>query len=598
MGVNLLTPVSTWGGFPTTLVSSTFSASGDYSATWDGESDDDYLRYADDSLALNGKDLAFGFTSFSCPDNLPYVVIQVRYGSDHEDFEFLATNGLSRYTFKIKENSTGLRIYLRHEWESAGYTRQAFTLTNVYLEETTNHLDSVFPPLASWSREGDIENTLVFQNQNSATWSTTSESSYLSCNIPSPTALYGKTLKLSYDSFTSGDNLSWFTVRVYADSTNYITYETKNTATDKFLYITIPDNCYRISVYLRHQYDADGFSLTQLSVSNFRAEELIGFNNTIKMHAKGAWGYGASIAAAAVPAGYAEGDLLVLMMTGRTSMPDAPTGWTTIAAELYTSEIHFRVCYKYAVSSESAVTIGNSNGYVTAIMFLFKGVASSNPINAYSTGISDGRDFVVPSLITTIDQAFIVYAIGFYQSYSAYDNKNLEDPADPELVGFQKYQDEFIGDSSSSNGGIAMAGGTQVTKGLVPSMTAAGDTSSDRSAVIVFALAPQVTVSPCVITVSPDKEKINGSGLVAVSVTTDIPASAFEARATLLNASYGRGIGINLISDDLDVDAAGVHTFSTPTSSWSFDVAYSEIANDGAYRISVYARNANGVWSG
>lgn len=597
MGVNLLTPVSGWYK-SSSLVSGSFSSSGDYSASWDGASDDDYIAFVENTGALNGKDYEIGFTSFTCPDTLTMVVLSVKVGGVEQTTSFLPKDGLSRYTFHIPGDSTEFRIYLRHQWNEAGYTQQTLSLSGLYLEETANHVASVFPPIASWSKAGNVASTITLQNQNSAVWDATAEGDYIYLSVNSPSAFYEKTLKFSYDSFSSGDGLSWFVVRVYSDSSTYVEYGTKNTATEKQLLITIPDNCYRVFIYLRHQYDADGFASTELAVSNFRVEEIVGFSNTVKLHSKGTWGYGAATAAANVPSGSAEGDLLVLMMTGRTSMPDAPTGWTTIATELYTDKVYFRVCYKYAATSESSVTIGNSNGYVTALMLLFKGADSTNPINAYSTGISDGYDFEVPSLTTTEDGTFIVYAVGFSQEYSSYDSNNVQNPANVGLANFQKYQDEFIGDSSSSNGGIAVAGGTQITKGQVPAMTASGDTSSDRSAVIVFAIAPQVSISPCVVTLSPDKEKINGNGTVTVSVSTDIPASAFEARATLLNASYGRGIGINLISDDLAVDAAGVHTFSTPVTSWSFDVAYSEIAADGTYRISVYARNANGVWSG
>ena len=105
------------------------------------------------------------------------------------------------------------------------------------------------------------------------------------------------------------------------------------------------------------------------------------------------------------------------------------------------------------------------------------------------------------------------------------------------------------------------------------------------------------TLNPCTVSVTPDYAKINGSGLSTVSVSTNINAKAFEARATLDGQPYGRGIGTNVISDDVMVDSSGVHIFSAPTTSWSFDVAYTEINTDGEYRISVYAMNEDNVWS-
>ena len=230
-------------------------------------------------------------------------------------------------------------------------------------------------------------------------------------------------------------------------------------------------------------------------------------------------------------------------------------------------------------------------------MLLFKGALSAGPINASAAGISSGRAFSTPSLNVTVDDAFIVYAIGFTENYSATDTKNIENPYNPALINFAKHHDEFRAGTTSQNGGLCMIAGSLESAGATGAVTADADTSSLDAAVVVFAIAPQLTISPCVITVTPDKEKINGSGLVTVNVESDIPAVAFEARATLVGASSGRGIGINVIADDLSVDAAGVHTFSVPASSWSFDIAYSEINTDGIYRISVYAQNTNGVWS-
>ncbi len=145
----------------------------------------------------------------------------------------------------------------------------------------------------------------------------------------------------------------------------------------------------------------------------------------------------------------------------------------------------------------------------------------------------------------------------------------------------------------------------QVTEGKpysVPSPTVAGytpDTASvsgtmgtgDVTVTVIYSL------NPCQLTLTPSLTKIGTSGTSSVSVSSNIDVIAFEARATLDGQPYGRGIGINIISDDLTVEGSGVHTFAAPTNSWSFDVAYSEINADGTYRISVYAQNADNVWS-
>ena len=45
---------------------------------------------------------------------------------------------------------------------------------------------------------------------------------------------------------------------------------------------------------------------------------------------KGTMGYGTGAVNATVPSGYAEGDLLVLVISGRNALPALPSGWTDI----------------------------------------------------------------------------------------------------------------------------------------------------------------------------------------------------------------------------------------------------------------------------
>ena len=74
---------------------------------------------------------------------------------------------------------------------------------------------------------------------------------------------------------------------------------------------------------------------------------------------KGTMGYGTGAVNATVPSGYAEGDLLVLVISGRNALPNAPSGWTSIGAASNAGKIYNRTCYKIATSSESTVVVAD-----------------------------------------------------------------------------------------------------------------------------------------------------------------------------------------------------------------------------------------------
>ena len=100
---------------------------------------------------------------------------------------------------------------------------------------------------------------------------------------------------------------------------------------------------------------------------------------------KGTMGYGTGAVNATVPSGYAEGDLLVLVISGRNALPALPSGWTDIGTVNNSTYIYNRTCYKIATASESTVAVADSGSYTTALMLLFKGNAITNPINILTT---------------------------------------------------------------------------------------------------------------------------------------------------------------------------------------------------------------------
>ena len=98
------------------------------------------------------------------------------------------------------------------------------------------------------------------------------------------------------------------------------------------------------------------------------------------------------------------------------------------------------------------------------------------------------------------------------------------------------------------------------------------------------------------ITVVIDRHRISRHFKSKVSVTSDVPIRAYEARAAVTGQPYGKGIGYDLLGDDLSL-TNGVVELAKAVTSFSFDVESAELAADGDYRICVYVRDEDGVWN-
>lgn len=98
------------------------------------------------------------------------------------------------------------------------------------------------------------------------------------------------------------------------------------------------------------------------------------------------------------------------------------------------------------------------------------------------------------------------------------------------------------------------------------------------------------------LTISIDRNRISNHFKATVSVVSDMPVTAYEARATKIGQPYGRGLGYDLLSDDVTL-SNGVVTLASAVSSFSFDIESAELSADGEYRIGIYVKNESGVWN-
>lgn len=96
----------------------------------------------------------------------------------------------------------------------------------------------------------------------SCTFSVSDEGAYIYKNIATD-AIKGHDLKLTITSFTVSDNLGWIQIRLYDAAASEYTSVDKYSADITFPYeltVSIPADCGRVRVVLRHQYDSDGIS--------------------------------------------------------------------------------------------------------------------------------------------------------------------------------------------------------------------------------------------------------------------------------------------------------------------------------------------------
>lgn len=97
-----------------------------------------------------------------------------------------------------------------------------------------------------------------------------------------------------------------------------------------------------------------------------------------------------------------------------------------------------------------------------------------------------------------------------------------------------------------------------------------------------------------------DRYKISSHFKANVNIISDFDFVAFEVRATKIGEPYMRSCGYDLISDDKSeayyIDNSIAYTYE-PVRNISFDIEAGELSGDGEYRISVYLKTADGIWS-
>jgi len=109
-----------------------------------------------------------------------------------------------------------------------------------------------------------------------------------------------------------------------------------------------------------------------------------------------------------VPAGYAAGDLLLLVVSS-SATPSTPAGWVRYYTQLFgTSRI--TVLYKTASASESAVALTLTGGTAKSVMVAYRGVNTFDSIATGSSGT--GTSLPTNTLVTTVANDFVLSIYG------------------------------------------------------------------------------------------------------------------------------------------------------------------------------------------
>lgn len=240
-----------------------------------------------------------------------------------------------------------------------------------------------------------------------------------------------------------------------------------------------------------------------------------------------------------VPAGYAEGDLLLLVVDGFDTQPTTPSGWTNIAQQSSTWRAYLNVSYKIAGASESPAVVPDITDGLHGVMLAFRNPDTSGPINAYSQGASSGTSYTAQNgLTTTVDNCMVVTCVGFYDADEV-DTDNYYDVWVNASLDFIT-EEVDAEDGTASGGGVAVAYGIKSTAGAVSPTTATADTSANYSASVMVAIAPgaassgdaEVTAVIASATATGVAPTVTASGTVTAAQASAVASAVAPAIST------------------------------------------------------------------
>jgi len=245
-----------------------------------------------------------------------------------------------------------------------------------------------------------------------------------------------------------------------------------------------------------------------------------------------------------VPTGYADEDILVLLVSSANETISTPGGWTEVTNSPQgtgtagsAGGIRLAAFWKLVSGSQSAVSVPDSGSVTTGQMFLFRGIDNAGPINitAGSVNTPASTSWSCPAVTTTISNCLILLCLG--QDRDANSTTSLTASSNANLASLTKRADETV--NAGAGGGLGLYTGSKIVAGDT-GVTSVTSTATTTAAFITIALAPPTTFGVSQSESSAISDIIGGGGgapieaaqaeTVAVSETTVgvIPTTASQ----------------------------------------------------------------------
>jgi hypothetical protein len=237
--------------------------------------------------------------------------------------------------------------------------------------------------------------------------------------------------------------------------------------------------------------------------------------------AKGAFASGTAALSVGVPAGYADGDIFLLMCESANQAVTTPTGWTIVTnSPQFTGTaaaaggVRLSVFWKLVSGTQAAVAVADSGDHTTGIISCWRGCNTTAPYNTTAGKVDATATTALscPTVTTTLANQMIVDAIALDADLA--NTTHLGTFANTSLVSITKGHTQVV--TSGFGGGVAFAYGIKAVAGTISASTVTGATSTTH-AYLTIALTPAATIHAAV-----------GSMNIAVTetgaITAGIPA--------------------------------------------------------------------------
>ena len=209
---------------------------------------------------------------------------------------------------------------------------------------------------------------------------------------------------------------------------------------------------------------------------------------------QGAFTAGTGAISVSVPTGYADGDILVLLVSSANEVISTPSGWAEVTNSPQgtgtagaAGGIRLAAFWKLVSGSQSSVSVADSGSVTAGQMFLLRGIDTAGPINitAGSVNTPASTSWSCPAITTTIPNCLILICIG--QDRDANSTTSLTAASNANLASLTKRADETV--NTGAGGGLGLYTGSKVVAGDT-GVTSVTSTATTTAAFITIALVP------------------------------------------------------------------------------------------------------------